>query len=111
MIKKPWLKYYGDSPEFIAIPDKTTYSIIKENSELHPHLPALYYLGTVISYKKFLRQIDRCAAAFKKIGISNGDAVTICAPNIPQTVIAFYALDKIGAVASMLFPLAGEKEV
>lgn len=111
MIKKPWLKYYGDSPEFVEIPKKTTYSIIRENAENYPSLPALYYLGSVISYKKFLRQIDRCAAAFKKIGISNGDAVTICAPNIPQTIIAFYALDKIGAVASMLFPLAGEKEV
>lgn len=111
MIKKPWLKYYGDSPEFVTIPDKTTYSIIRENAERYPHHAALYYLGSTIGYRKFLKQIDRCAAAFSKLGIGAGDSVTICAPNIPQTVIAFYALSKIGAVASMLFPLAGEKEV
>lgn len=111
MIKKPWLKYYGDSPEFVPIPEQTTYEIIKENAEKHPHQAALFYLGTVIKYKQFLKHIDRCAAAFSKLGIRAGDAVTICAPNIPQTVIAFYALSKIGALASMLFPLAGEKEV
>lgn len=111
MIKKPWLKYYGDSPEFVEIPNQTTYSIIQENAKKFPNHVALYYLGSEITYKKFLTHIDRCAAAYKKIGIHAGDAVTICAPNIPQTIIAFYALSKIGAIASMLYPLAGEKEV
>jgi long-chain acyl-CoA synthetase len=33
-----------------------------------------------------------------------GDCVTICLPNCPDAVIAFYALNRIGAICSMVHP-------
>ena len=32
-------------------------------------------------------------------------------PNCPQTVVAFYALNLVGAIANMIHPLSSEKEI
>ena len=32
-------------------------------------------------------------------------------PNAPQSVIMFYAINKIGAIANMIHPLSSEKEI
>ena len=45
------------------------------------------------------------------LGIKKGDAVTICLPNVPQAVYLLYALDRIGAVASMIHPLSAVTEI
>ena len=45
------------------------------------------------------------------MGIKAGDKVTICMPNLPQTVYSLYALNYIGAVASMIHPLSAEAEI
>ena len=40
-----------------------------------------------------------------------GDFVTICMPNTPEAMIAFYAINKIGAISNMIHPLSGEIEI
>ena len=57
-----------------------------------------------------LDEIDACAKALTAQKIKAGDRVTICLPNVPQAVIMFYAINKIGAVASMVHPLSAENE-
>lgn len=37
--------------------------------------------------------------------------VTICMPNVPQAVFCMYALNRIGAVASMIHPLSAVSEI
>ena len=32
-------------------------------------------------------------------------------PNTPEAIIAFYALNKIGAIANMIHPLSAEEEI
>lgn len=45
-------------------------------------------------------------------GVGRGNAVSIMLPNRPQAVIAFYAANRLGAIANMVHPLmsAGELE-
>ena len=64
-----------------------------------------------IILKLFLSEIDTCAKALKAQGIKKGDAVTVCLPNVPQAIIMFYAINRIGAVASMIHPLSAENEI
>ena len=45
-----------------------------------------------------------------KYDVRKGDRVIICAPNMPQCIAAIYAVNKIGAVASMLHPLSVASE-
>ena len=67
--------------------------------------------GNMISHKKFLKDVDAIAGYLDKNNIKRGDVVTIFLPNIPQCFAAFYAINKIGAVANMIHPLSSEKEI
>ena len=58
-----------------------------------------------------INQIDKVAVSFKTLNVKKGDVVTICLPNVPEALIAFYALNKIGAIANMVHPLSAEEEI
>ncbi len=58
-----------------------------------------------------ISRIHLCARAFRAQGISPGDRVTLCLPNLPQTVDCFYALNLIGAIPNMIHPLSSEGEI
>lgn len=60
--------------------------------------------GKTVRYKRFLRQIDRVAGGLYALGVRSGDVVMIALPNIQQSVVAVYAVSKLGAIASMIHP-------
>lgn len=110
-IPKPWLKFYGDIPEFVEIPDLTMYEMLKETALKYPDKVVLKYLGATMTFKKFLSMIDRCATSFTAYGIKAGDSVLLSMPNIPNTLMLFYALNKIGARIVMTHPLYSSSEL
>lgn len=99
------------SPVTLEYPDYSIYEVLRRSAELHPALPAYEFLGTKVSYKDFLREVQVCAKGMKALGIKEGDSVTICLPNIPQAIIMFYALSHMGAIANMIHPLSPEVEI
>lgn len=107
----PWHKYYQKGEEKIEVNDKTIYEYLEEAARKYEHLPAIEYFGKQTTYKNFISNIDTCAKAFVNLGIQKGEVVTICMANTPEALTAFYALNKIGAVANMIHPLSGEKEI
>ena len=72
--------------------------------------PCLYYYNNTLTWNQTAELIDKCAAALKANGVQKGERVVICLPNMPQCVAAVYAVNKIGAVASMLHPLSVKSE-
>ena len=110
-IPTPWSKYYTDEELNIKIPNISLYKQIKNTANKYPNNIAYRYLGKNVSYKKFINQIDKAAISFKKLNIKKGDVVTFCVPNIPEVLIGFYALNKLGAIASMVHPLSAEEEI
>ena len=58
------------------------------------------------SYKELIDEIKKCAKSLKRLGIKEDDVVTICMPNTPESVIMFYAINMVGAVANMIHPLS-----
>lgn len=109
---RPWLKYYPENilPN-IEYPDKNMYQMIEFVGDRLPDADALEFMGLQLTYKELLTIIDHCARGLIKIGIKKGDKVTVCLPNIPQTVILFYAINKIGAISNMIHPLSAPKEI
>ncbi len=61
--------------------------------------------GNLISRKKFMRHVDSVAGFLASKGIKRGDVVTIFMPNIVQSFISFYAVNRIGAIANIVHPL------
>ena len=72
---------------------------------------AIQYFDNRISYGELYDLVNTCAAGFLEHGVKKGDLVTVFLPNIPQCVIAVYALNRIGAVCNMVHPLSTLSEL
>lgn len=107
----PWEKYYSKEDINYKIPNITMYEQILLSESKYKNLKAIEYLGRKITYKKLVRNIERVAISFKKMGIGKGDIVTICLPNFPEALYCLYALNKLGAIANMTHPLSSENEL
>ena len=62
------------------------------------------YPDVKISYKKFIKMIDKTAAALCAYGVNKGDIVTVCHTNTPEIFYMDYALNKIGAIPNYIYP-------
>lgn len=111
--KAPWSKYYNKKDMVLDIPNISIYEHIKQQSLKNNYKDyiAIEYFGYQYTYQDFFREIDRCARSFRSLGIRKGDIVTILSANTPEALFAFYALNKIGAVANMIHPLSAENEI
>lgn len=107
----PWLSNYGDVPFNLDYPDYSICDAVFESAKKYPQQTALTFMGKVTTYSQLKEKIIEAAAAFAGLGIKEGDRVTICMPNVPQTVYALYGLNYIGALASMVHPLSAEHEI
>ena len=104
--EKPWLPFYGDVPAEPDVSERSLYGELRDRALLYPNHHALEYLGAKFTFSKLIRLIDLAAAALKTEGVRQGDCVTLALPNVPNAVILFYALNKIGARVSMVHPLS-----
>ncbi len=92
------------------MPECSIYEYMLENNKDYPSDIAIVYLGRKITYKKLFENIDKAAAAFLNAGVKEKEIVTVALPCIPEALYSVYALNKIGAVANMIHPLAGKDE-
>ncbi len=109
--KKPWLKYYGDVPAEVDYPRCSMYEAVIAAAAEDPDRIAYDFMGYTATYRDFAEQIDRCADALAALGLRQGDRLTISMPTSPPGIICFYAVNKLGGVASMIHPLSTESEI
>ncbi|MBR5442334.1 MAG: acyl--CoA ligase [Clostridia bacterium] len=61
--------------------------------------------GTFISRKKFMHDVEAVAGFLDSRNVKKGDIVTVFLPNVVQSFVAFYAINRIGAIANIVHPL------
>ncbi len=109
---KPWIKFYDSGvPKTIEYPNLMLWEVIRDAANKNPDRFAYEYYGTNVTFREFLFEIEDVAKSLKAIGVEKGDVVTICAPNIPQAIVSFYAINMVGAIANMVHPLSALKEI
>ena len=64
-----------------------------------------------LTWSELSRQVARCAAGLRRLGVSAGDRVGAYAPNVPETLVAFMATASLGAVWSSCAPEFGTRSV
>ncbi|MFA6032940.1 MAG: AMP-binding protein [Myxococcota bacterium] len=109
--QKPWLKFYGDVPRKIDYPQVTLYEALMRTVDRSPDKIAWEFMGYKCTYRQFAWEIDRFSSALSVLGLKKGDRFTISMPTSPQGIICFYAVVKLGGVASMIHPLSPPKEI
>lgn len=107
-----WYKSYDkEFPRTVEYPDKTMYELFADSAAENSRYTACTFLGTELTFSKLHNLVNIVATALSARGIKPGDTATICLPNTPHAVIAFYAINRIGAIANMLHPLTPSDEL
>lgn len=111
--ERPWLKYYEEEgiPANIEYPDCSMVDMVMQSAEKWPDNVAISYYGHKVTYKNFVKKIEKVARALKNYGVKEGDRITICMPNTPEGILMVYAVNMVGAVCNMVHPLSSEKEL
>ena len=107
----PWRSSMGDIPMTLEYPEGSMVDVLGEIAEKYPNNIEFDFMGRATSYREMMKNIEQCARSLKTIGIRENDRVTIAMPNCPQAIYLFYAVNMVGAVANMVHPLSGEKEL
>jgi long-chain acyl-CoA synthetase len=79
--------------------------------ENFPEKVALIYLGEKFTYSILRDLIYRFATALYDLGVRENDKVMIYIPNCPQWLIAYFAIQKIGAVPVPTSPIYTPYEI
>ena len=107
MSAKPWLKNYAPGVPHTLEPYPTQdpiFKMLEDSARKHPDAPCTIFKGATITYKQMNDMTDQLAAGLASLGVKKGDRVGIMMPNIPQFVLAFYAILKAGGVVVAMNP-------
>ncbi len=111
-MEKPWLNHYEPNvPPSLQYPKTFLSAFLTQSSVKFPQNPAIHYYGTKITYASLEDQVNRFSNALIKLGVKPGDRVSIMLPNLPQCVIGYYGILKMGAVVVQTNPLYVEREL
>ena len=108
---EPWLDYYSREERSIKFTTKSIYNYMVDSVGDDTDFIALNYFDNRISYNEFFENINTCARSLRSFGVKEGDIVKICLPNMPEALYAFYACNKIGAIADMVHPLSSPEQI
>ena len=109
---RPWLKHY---PDFIP-PELTPrfasgLAMFLATAQTMPDQPAIYYFDQTMSFGELDRKSTALAAALKERGVTHGDRIAFYLQNIPQFLIALYAVWKVGAIVVTCNPMFKQREL
>ncbi|MDL2285663.1 long-chain fatty acid--CoA ligase [Desulfovibrio sp. OttesenSCG-928-F07] len=108
----PWLKSYdrGVSPTINLI-QEPLYYWLDQAAEKTPERIAIAFKNYKLTYRQTQQTVEIMAANLRANGIQPGDRVSIMLPNLPQTILAFWAVLKAGGVVVFTNPLYMETEL
>ena len=109
---KPWFRSWpADVPQTMEYPDVPLHRILKKTANEYPRKTAMVYCEREVFYSELDALSDRFASALASLNVKKGDRVALFLPNIPQFIIAYYGILKVGAVVTAISPLHREREI
>lgn len=85
--------------------------MLERSAEIHANRPAVVFLNRRLTYRQLSNEVRRLATALKWLGVEPNTRVAIQLPNLPQTVIAYYATLSLGAQAVLTNPMYVGREI
>ena len=79
--------------------DLTLGVMLEESCRSYPHNMATVYEDRVLTYRELGRAVNAVGNRLARMGIIKGDRVAVMLPNIPEFIISYFAVVKLGAVA------------
>ncbi len=97
----------------VEIPDVPLARFVLREAARFADRPALVdgTSGRVMTYAQLEHSVRRAAAGFARRGLTKGDVVAIFSPNLPEYIVAFYAVASLGAIVTPVNPTYTIEEV
>lgn len=112
LAERPWLAHYeSDVPPTIDVPRLPLTRLLDRAWRRFPRRPAILYFGRTLTYRTLSAEAGRFANALHSLGIGKGQRVMLLLPNVPQLVIAFFGVLRLGGIVVMANPLATADEI
>jgi long-chain acyl-CoA synthetase len=112
MEERVWHRSYDRGvPASIDFEDLTVPRFLERSAAQYGKATALRLLNCQLTFQQLKEEVDRFATALAALGVGPGTRVAIHLPNLPQTVIAYYATLSLGGQAVMTNPLYVEREI
>ncbi|MGA9532132.1 MAG: long-chain fatty acid--CoA ligase [Anaerolineales bacterium] len=112
MTDRPWLDHYDPGvAKHLEYPDIPLHEFLEQAADEHPDRACTIFKGGEISFREMDDLTDRLAGALADLGVQKGQPVAIFMPNIPQFIMAFYAILKAGGVVVATNPLYTPREI
>ena len=110
---RPWFRTWrAGVPKTVApFPRQSVFSLLADSAAGFPGSTAIAFLGKHLTYRELLQEVERFSAVLAGLGVSRGDRVGLLLPNSPQYVIAWYACQRLGAIAVGNNPLYTRREL
>jgi len=84
---------------------------LEQHARATPQRPVIRFEGSVLTYGELDAQASRLAVALRAAGIAKGDRVAIYLPNVPEFAVAYFAAQKLGAIAVSINAIFKTEEV
>ncbi len=112
MEKRVWHQFYDQGvPASIDFEDVSVPAFLERSAAKHGDANALIFVNRRLTYRQLREEVDRFATALAALGVEKDTKVAIQLPNLPQTVIGYYATLSLGAQAVMTNSLYVEREI
>lgn len=110
--ERPWLRSYDFwVPPTANYPRQSLYQILQTAASQYRNRPATAFFGAHLTFGELKEQADKLAASFHSLGLRKGDCVGIMLPNCPQYPITFFALMRLGLIATNINPTYTPREL
>ncbi len=87
------------------------FGMFGQNVAENPDRAAVVFLGEKWTYSRTKELSERLAGWLHRQGIKNGDTVMMYLPNIPQTIVAWLAIQRLCAIPVVISPIYTSTEL
>ena len=103
---RPHLRHWPQRvPKNLRIPQTSLWDNLEISARRYPDKAALEFFGRRISYKELADGAQRLAAHLASAGVGKGDRVILLMQNLPQLVMAHFAILRANAVVVPVIPM------
>ena len=106
-IDRPWDRKKTE----IDVPDCNTYDYLLQRSKFNASNILSRCHEDVLTMDRLKEEVEVYAKSFLAMGVKKGDVVPLCLQTNNESIIAFFALNKIGAISTFLNATANKDEI
>src|ERR687889_2871344 len=93
------------------ITELTPLSFLERSAAVHPDKVAVVYGPDRWTYREFAERVQQVATALRSAGVGPGDRVAYLLPNVPEMLVAHFAVPLAGAVLVAINTRLSSEEV